>query len=317
MREKPSVRFLNTESSTRDMPPLTKNMLSAVLLLVALCANHAVGNPMKTERSQLIARLEQEMLNQTGWLRIHAAEALLDNGERGRIIELFQPEADTATAPYRIGIWRVLARSTSGEERHHYVERIRTVLRDSQAADRVSAAESLCKLDAASESDHETVSHWLLTAEDATAVFPQWLMVLSSTGKERGLNEGALARFLTSSDAVARLRAGFALGRLKVISPDSLTALRRQLDAEPADSIARVYLVTALLLHSKDTSDIEPLEKKLLPYLHGRANEQLEAGIVIGLLGRKEGLTLLRPLLENPEPDARIGAANGMLRLLK
>ena len=76
-------------------------------------------------------------------------KALLDNGESGKIVELFQPEADTAPAPYRIGVWRVLARSSIGEEQHRYVERIRAVLHDPQAPDCVSAAESLGKLNAA------------------------------------------------------------------------------------------------------------------------------------------------------------------------
>jgi HEAT repeat protein len=294
-----------------------KIILCAALLPAALFMGCASRDPMKAERSQLIARLNGEMRNQTGWLRIHAAEALLDNRESAGIVELFQSEADTAAAPYRIGVWRILARSTSGEERIRYIERIRAVLRNPQASDRVSAAESLGKLDAAVQSDREIISHWLLTADDATAVFPRWLLELLNDGDDGEANEGALAKFLTSPDAVARLRAGFVMGRLKTISPNLITALHNQLDAEPVDSVARIYLITALLLHFKDAPTVASLKKQLLPYLRGKANEQLEASIVIGLIGQKEGLISLRPLLDDPEPDARIGAANGMLQLLK
>jgi hypothetical protein len=297
------------------MPSFAKIILFAGLVPAFFtgCANH---DTMKTERSQLIAKLNGEMHAQTGWLRIHAAEALLDNGESAGIGELFRPEAATAIAPYRIGVWRVMARSTSGEARARFIEQIRAVLHNPQAADRVSAAESLGKLAAADPNDREIISRWLLDADDATAVFPRWLLVLSSAGKDRETNESGLVKLLTSPDAVARLRAGFVFGRLKTISPDSIAALRHGLNLEPADSIARVYLITALLLHVNDATASAALEKQLLPYLRGKANEQLEAGIVIGLMGQKEGLALLRPLLDNREPDARIGAANGMLRLL-
>ena len=67
---------------------------------------------MKIDRAQLIAGLEREMTINTQWLRIHAAEGLLDDGGlRQKIAELFRKESETATAPYRIGVWRVLARS--------------------------------------------------------------------------------------------------------------------------------------------------------------------------------------------------------------
>lgn len=286
-------------------------------MLVWLPAGCATRNEMKIDRPQLIGKLEHEMFTNTKWLRIHAAEGLLDNGELGKIADLFQSEADIATAPYRIGVWRVLARSTTGEERNRYIERIREAMHDPQAIDRISAAESLGKINAASRADRDFILNWLKTADDATAPFPRWLLVLSSNPAERENDEAGLANLLSSSDPVARLRVAFALGRLKEPSATSVAKVRQQLIVEPADSIARVYLITALLLHVKDSAEIAGLEKQLVPYLNGKANEQLEAGIVTGLRGRSEGFDFLKPLLNSPEPDACIGAANGMLRLIK
>jgi HEAT repeat protein len=305
----PSLLFANKASLF--LSPLFAAML--VLLFVG-CATR---NEMKTDRSQLIAKLEYEMVTNTKWLRIHAAEGLLDNGEPGKIADLFRSEAGTATAPYRIGVWRVLARSTTGEERNRYIAQIREAMRDPQAIDRISAAESLGKINAASRADRDLILNWLKTADDATAPFPRWLLVLSSNVAERENDETGLANLLSSSDPVARLRVAFALGRLKDLSTTSVAKIQQQLIVEPADSIARVYLITALLLHVKDSAEIAGLEKQLVPYLNGKANEQLEVGIVTGLRGRSEGLEFLKPLLNNTEPDARIGAANGMLRLIK
>jgi hypothetical protein len=73
-----------------------------------------------------------------------------------------------------------------------------------------------------------------------------------------------------------------------------------------------------LLLHVEDAALIADLEKQLIPYLNnGKSNELLEIGISTGLRGKADGSRMLEPLLKNPDVDARIGAANGMLQLLK
>ena len=308
-------RYRRINPPWRNMPGRSHNLLSAAALAVALegCAIHGV----KIDRAQLVADLEREMHNNTSWVRIHAAEGLLDNGEPDNIPATFRPEEDSAVAPYRIGVWRVLARATSGKAREQYIERLRAVVRDPAAPDRLSAAESLGKLQVVDRADREIVVHWLATANDASAPFLYWLLILSSLPSEREANEASLAKLLSSSDTVARLRTAFVLGRLKTLSPASISALQSQLKAEPSNSIAHFYLITALLLHEPDKRESAGLKTELLRYLHGRPNEQLEAGIVLGLLGRNEDLAVLQPLMNSPEPDSRIGAANGMLRLLK
>jgi HEAT repeat protein len=299
------------------MFPLQPKFWLPTLLAAIFLPGCSHVHPMNTSRPELVGRLRTEMFNQTSWLRIHAAEALLDNGESADIIGLFKPEAETAPPPYRIGVWRVLARATTGPNRRSYIEKIRSVLRDPAATDRVSAAESLGKLDAVNPADTEIISRWLTTADDATAVYPRWLLCLPVSGAKRDSSEDAVAKYLGAPDPVARLRAGFVLGRLKSISPQSVAALRHQFDLEPTGSIARIYLITAILLHPKGAAETERFKKQLLPYLRGRPNEQLEAGIVLGLVGNESDISVLRPNLENSEPDARIGAANGILRLLK
>ena len=314
---KRSAPFPPPKRCWRDMPQFWKNLF-LIAVLAQLFPGCATRIEMKMDRAKLISLLEHEMISNTSWLRIHAAEGLLDNGENGKIYELFRPEADTATAPYRIGVWRVLARSTSGAERECYVERIRKVMHDPQATDRISSAESLGKINAAIRADREVILNWLKTADDATAPFLLWNLVLSANSSERANDEAALARLLSSNDPVARLRAAFALGRLKNLSENSVAKFREQLKVEPSDSIARVYFITALLLHVKDEVEIAVLEKQLIPYLNsGKSNELLEIGIALGLRGNEEDLSMLKALLKNPDVDARIGAANGLLQLLK
>jgi hypothetical protein len=295
---------------------LFTSLLAAMLLSPP--AADAAQTDMSARRAKLVAGLEHEMTTQSQWLRIHAAEALLDNGEgSNNVAVLLRPDANKAAASYRIGVWRVLSRATNGDERKAYTKRIQEVLRDPQAADRVSAAESLGKLNAVTRADRDVVHEWLKTADDASAPFPRWLLVLSADPNEREHEEAGLAALLYSSDPIARLRTAYALGRLKPLSTNSMSRLRERLKVEPNDSVARVYIITALLLHEKDNAAVRELEKQLRPYFNGKANEQLEAGIVTGLRGQSEGSELLQPMLNSSEADGRIGAANGMLRLLK
>lgn len=291
------------------------SLLSAAALAVALegCATHGIA----PSRAQLIAGLQHEMITDSSWQRIHAAEGLLDNGESKKIIAVFQPEADTAPAPFRIGVWRVLARATRGTQRVAYVARVREVLQDSSATDRLSAAETLGKLHAATRADRKLVLRWLPTADEETAPFLRWLLVQTSDPAERKNDETALAKLLDSKDPVTRLRTAFALGRLKELSPESTSRLAATLKDEPLDSVARVYLISALLLHEKNSQAAGPLRKQLIHYFDGHPNEQLEAALVLGMTGTKQDVAVLKPLLNNPEADARIGAANGILHLLK
>src|SRR5690242_3114003 len=112
-----------TQRNDRGM---TWKHFAFLLFASALLAACATRHETKMTRAELIAGLEHEMIINTQWLRIHAAEGLLDNGAlREKVAQLFRKESETATAPYRIGVWRVLARSTDGEERLRYIKMIR------------------------------------------------------------------------------------------------------------------------------------------------------------------------------------------------
>ncbi len=299
---------------------------SAIFGLVVLAAlavafpGCAAPDKTTSSRQQLLAQLEHEMVTNTSWLRIHAADALLDHGQTQVVAKPFLAEAETTTPGYRIGVWRILARSAkSPSEKNNYIERVRQVVLDPTASDRLSAAETLGKINAASASNNVAIEQWLTTTNEAAAPFLHWNLVLASKPKERDCAEARLAHLLDASDPVARLRAGFALGRLHEISEESNQRLQQQLENEPADSIAKVYLITAGLLHTKKNSPAyADLKKRLIPFLeHGQPNEQLEAGIVLGQCGTKEDESLLIPNLKSSEADARIGAASGILFLLK
>jgi SSS family solute:Na+ symporter len=301
------------------------HQLTALLCQLALagliCATGCVTPRTKaSKRQQLIHQLEQEMQANTSWVRIHAAEALIAHGVAEPVAASFAPEVNHVAPPYRMGVWRVMARAAQKPaERRKFIGQIHRVLLDANAADRLHAAESLAKLGIADATDRSALEWWLASADDASSVFPLWLNVLSARGDDRAKTEKRLASLLESKDPVARLRAASALGRIKPRAPETLWRLNQRLASEPADSSARVYLITATLLQAKRNSPAAgKLKSQLAIYLEdGKPNEQLEAATVLGKCGLAKDLPALTKLLNSSEADARIGAASGSLYLLR
>jgi len=268
----------------------------------------------------LLELLEHELLASKGFVAIHAAEALIEHGFDFKVSARFQADADSTVPGYRIGVWRVLARiAKDRNERQRFVGRIRRVMLDPAAPDRLGAAESLAKLNLASRWERPALEKWLQAADDASAVFPLWLLVLSGGAAERAGHEARLVRLLESNDPLARLRASFALGRFEMASAESIEKLMQRARVEAADSPARVYLLGAALLHAPRGSAAAAAFKEQLLGVFGRgqANEQFEAATVIGLRGSPEDLPALLGLLKSKEADARVGAAGAALRLVR
>jgi HEAT repeat protein len=289
------------------------------MVLLAIVAACAAADNMNSKRQSCLDLLVREMRENSGWVRIHAAEALLDHHEVAVVGPSFARETEVGAGTYRTGVWRVMARAaTTDVAQRDFIERIRKVMLDSTALDRLQAVESLCKLNAANPADLGAVQKWLQSADDATAAFPCWFLVLSSTTTQRAAAEERLAKLLDSSDAVARLRAAYAVGRLGPVSPKTLERLNQRLQLEPPDSFAQVYVIIAGLHHAKDEATISRLSRLLIPFAtHGQPAEQPAAAAALGQFGRAADLQILSPLLSHAEADARIGAANGLLYLLR
>lgn len=276
---------------------------------------------MNDQRQRVVETLEHEFNTATGFVRIHAAEALCEHGYGYKVSAAIRSEVDSTMPGYRVGVWRVMARIATDEaERRRFVDRIRRVMLDETAPDRVGAAESLAKLGVTDRADRSPIERWMEKADDSTAAFPLWLRLLSSSASERAADEARLAACLESGDAIARQRAGFSLGRLKTIAKESLDRLHLRTEVEPADSPARVYLLAAAFLHAtRSSAEAQALKARLLDFIDaGKANEQFEVGTVLGMRGSAEtDLPALERLLKSSEADGRVGAAGAMLSLLR
>jgi SSS family solute:Na+ symporter len=283
-------------------------VLAAAMLVVNGCRPQ-----VESEREKFVAALQREMATQQDFVKVHAGEALLEHGYRDEVRQAFQGDVDSAAMPYAIGVWRVMARAaTAADQRDVYLDRIRAVAFQDGGEFRVHAIESLGKLGAYRAEDREPLERFVGGADDASAAFARWLLAMS--GQADDLHP--LEVLLTSPDAMARLRAAFALPRTPKLPETAVESLTAALDAEPLDSPARVYLLSAVV-RLGDRPRRDAAKKAIGAYLQqGKPNEQMEAALAIGSCGDRADLELLAKNLTAPEADGRIGAADGSLRVL-
>lgn len=202
------------------------------------------------ERTRLVEVLT-DAVTRRDWVGVHAGEALVELDLPEPALKAFSPQADTSKPAYRIGVWRVLARAETDEQRRtRHVQRIRDVLLDDDAPDRVHAVETLAKLEAPIINDVERRVVNALAKDPAAGPFALWRLIQAG-------DASALERLTASaqgSDPVGRARATYVLAQLPSASGGSAstkpaTAERDRLERQLADGDedARVAAALAML----------------------------------------------------------------------
>ena len=269
-----------------------------------------------TLRRDAIALLQKEFAATDGWIGIHAAEALIEHEQNAGIAARYQRELASASPPYRIGVWRVLARVAPEAEREGYRANIRAALRDEKGPDRVHAIETLAKLSAATPAERGAIEKWLVAANAADSAYLLWAKWQLAEAHDRAAVESRIATLLTGQAAPVISRAAYALVRLPRISPATLEEMHA---AIATDSATTAHLLAAALAH---TPAADPRHTALRTAIRSRLDnatpgEQLELAVALGRHGAREDLPALRRLASATHPDARIGAASGTLHLLR
>lgn len=168
------------------------------------------------QRSTFLQILIDTATDDHSWVGVHAAEDLITLGRLEDARKAYLPQIESTQPQYRIGVWRVLARSAPTPElREQYITRIRNVLLDPAATDHTHAIETLGKLAAPITSPEERKIVESLTTDLPSAPYAYWRLLQNN-------DPSALAKLkeLTKSDdATARGRAHFVLARLPGAAP--------------------------------------------------------------------------------------------------
>jgi len=213
-------------------------------LLAALPGMGALpANDGATCARQGSAALQAALREEHLWVKVHAAEALVLEGQGALVREWLDRDPTQGEGAFpRVGRWRLQARlGGAGTERQAAIDRIEAVFLDpANPPDAIQAVESLCKLKAVSSPKAAAGARKLAQSEIVKdRVFAFWF--LSLTGDAAATDQIVAA--LDSPDEVSRLRAGYALRWLNEKRPAALAKLAAAADREPAESMARSYLI--------------------------------------------------------------------------
>ncbi|SDS47446.1 hypothetical protein SAMN05444173_2999 [Opitutus sp. GAS368] len=284
-----------------------------LLFLSSLGFTAAADLPPLQSRAREV--LERALREESGFVRIHAAEALLDTGSGESVRAAFAGAGTGATAAgARIGTWRVLAlASATAVERDEWIGRVRKVALDAAAGDRLQALETLGKLHVhLDRTELDAIRNFAIHATPAEAPLPWWVLHINGA-------PDALPRIvdgLSATDPVARLRAAYILKRDHLAGKSVSAALARAWSSEPAGSVAYPYLLCALAVLTErrelQQDYIDRLSRLLAePTASGRS----EISLTLMHLWPVENAGRLEIILAAKDADTRIGAAWAVLRL--
>ncbi len=279
--------------------------LGATLLLLSSLG--AVASSRDAARQALWKIFREE----SGWTKIHAAEALIGDGLSSAVREACQPfsAAPEAAGFPLIGYWRVMARCAP-DERARWVAFIREKTENPEAPEWVFAVEALAKLSVTPDAAFAArLRRQMRVTEPSDALFAWWLLGGSTEAEGRA----ALLAGLKAADAKSRLRAAFILGEQRPGDEEIVSLIEQAAKAEPVNSAAFPYLAAA-------AAQWQPTKAG---GWKARLEELVFSGSPAAVLPAARGLLRLpgripeeqlAPLLSSPAAPVRIAAA---LLLLK
>lgn len=287
----------------------------AALLFVLLPAPEAHASVPAPD--ELLDTIRAVFEGETGWVRIHAAEALIWHGCAAEVYEAYLPRADSAPPKARIGVWRVLARSApTPEERETYVARIRAAFLDKNGPDRLHAVETLAKLGAPAPAG---ALEEAAQGSDAFAVYARWALYnVRGDGDPSGI-----AELLDAQDPAVVRSTAYALRNLPELPADLTEKLWAMVNAQGPPTVADVYLESALAVHD-ESYPLGAMTKLLsrlprpdaaAPAMPLTKGEKVEICMAFAEAGRESDAVFFAALVDDPEADVRQAAAHALLRI--
>lgn len=306
----------------KSMSPFTDCLIRRILwLLIVLALQQGVmGQTSQVTpdlRERAVKTLRDALAAEQGWVKVHAAEFLLALDYSQGVRETYAKELEMLgdEPQYRIGIWRVMAQAAQDEsQRIRWQRKIRDAFLDIAGPDRLQAAEALGRLGYKPEENENGVfAEAAKSSPDPNfAVCAQW--VLADSGKAE--DERRLAAFLNSPREPTRMRAACALRFLQTVSDETRQKLIIVAEQEPASSSARACVLSTALVHSSEPKNARRLKEELLKCAQtGSKNDKCEAAAALAAKGGVSDLSALVALLDDPEADVRVNAANAVLRI--
>jgi len=257
------------------------------------------------ERSK--ATLSEVLRDQDSWVKIHAAEYKLWTGYTDGVLETFlDEEIRYDTMPqYRIGIWRVLAQA-SPTDATVYHQKIVEAFKDTAGLDRIHAAESAAKLGLSlAEMAPEATAQVLAGEPNSLYVYTLWS---SLQGKDlaSGLEKLLDLIFDPQVAEIARMQAAFSIRNVGNLTEAQWERLAAQALAEPTNSFAKVYLLSAAFTQASASMHDDlylKIRQNLIELAHSPLKGvRMEVAVALGTAAGPEELHTLKAMLAGEMP---------------
>jgi SSS family solute:Na+ symporter len=291
---------------------------SFIVLFVFGCQQAAArGSVEEAHLDRARAELRKALRQEQKFVKVHAAEALLEFGIGEDVRGVFEDEQKLHSdeQPYHIGIWRVLARtSTSDAERQQYIEKILAAWRTNKEPDTANAVETLAKLEFhTSDADRAELQKWTEATKTDRRSFGRWLLAVPGNADD----VRKLAELLKDDDPDSRGAAAYGLRFLGKRVPDDVIPLFEAAAESVRAEDRAAYLIGNAWVFTKDPAKAKAYHDRLVPIARtGIKTEKFEALNCFAARGDVGDVPLLVDLLTNdPEADVRLNAARALLAI--
>ncbi|MCX6991959.1 MAG: HEAT repeat domain-containing protein [Kiritimatiellaeota bacterium] len=294
-------------------------LMAVLLLLASVIPSGPAGEAAPVSciepalRDRTLGILRKALATPSDWVKIHAAEFLLTLDYPQGVCEAFAGALKTrGDEPYyRIGLWRVMAQAArDSKEAEPWLAKICSAL---AASDRINATETLAKLGyAPAGAELKSVADAAASANAALAAYAQWLLANTGSVEE----QRKLVQLLTSTNDTTRGIAGYAFRFKKELPGETVRLLVVTARKEPTGSSARIYLLSAAFCHATEPGDQQWLRTALYACAAEPVKDvRYEAACALARRGKAGDRALLVSLLDDPEEDVRVAAANAVLHI--
>ena len=249
--------------------------------------------------------LSQTLHQQKQWVKVHAAEFLIDLGKTESIDSVFQKENELygTQAPYRAGIWRVFSQIDSLP--YQWINQIIQLARDTSARDQLHAIETIAIRKIPPLWLPYVLKNKMLNGEDIQKKsYLQWALAVPKSEAEKPAID-ALQKMLSSSIVEEKRIAALALRKLNYYPDSEWSDLATLALNEPSDSEAKIFLLAAAMTLCPDQKlpDFGKLEKALLSFQNSytKSNRYVLCE-TLAEVGNKSHFRLLKDLMYGNNP---------------
>lgn len=308
-------------------------LIMLAMMLNGCLTNQKFGKAPSNLKKRSLQELRQVLNVQSEWVKVHAAEYLLWTGNAKGVKEKYLEEEwlNSEQPQYRIGIWRVLAQaSTRKTERDVWINKIKSVFLDSNAPDRIHAAETLAKLKISPLADNKDLTETTLkNPVKALALYTLWSVSYSNPEMLRKAPSTMLGLIRDADDVTSKTIPAYALRQLNNLTDEEWNLLSAIALKEPLDSPSRIYLLSAAFVTAKGndiTQRTTELHREIVKYKSSTSKSELaEMCAALAEKGTSDDLLFLDSLFydlkqlanETDKADVAAAAAYAILKIKK